>query len=215
VRSILMTLAAVTVVAQPVRAERFDISPEAGDSHVVFESKAPMETFEGRTNRVSGSIDPAADAEGVIALRVAVDMASLDTGISLRDRHMRENHLHTDEHPEATFDGATVIEGDAAALSGDGDHDVTLEGDFTLHGVTRTIQVPVRISRTSVDGEPRIHLTCEFQVTLPDYEIPRPRMLMLKLNETQKIHVDLWAAPAASDGAAGIESAGTESANSE
>ena len=55
----------------------------------------------------------------------------------------------------------------------------------------------------------------EGRVTLPDYEIPRPRMLMLKLNETQKIHVDLWAAPAASDGAAGIESAGTESANSE
>jgi polyisoprenoid-binding protein YceI len=183
------------IAALPVRAERFVISPEAGDTEVVFESKAPLETFEGRTSQVSGSIDPVAGEDGAIALHVAVDMASLDTGIELRNRHMRENHLHTDEHPEATFDGAKIVEGDAAALAAEGDHDVTLEGDFTLHGVTRTLQVPARISRTSAGGDARIRLTCEFEVSLADYEIPRPRMLMLKLNEIQKIHVELWAAP--------------------
>jgi polyisoprenoid-binding protein YceI len=195
-RHILIILAAAATVALPARAERFDVSPEAGDTRVVFESKAPMETFQGRTDRVSGTIDLEGGGEGAIAIRVAVDMASLDTGIALRNRHMCENHLHTDEHPQAVFEGAKIVEGDAAALAAGGDHDVTLEGDFTLHGVTRTIRVPARISRTSAGGAPRIRLDAEFEVTLADYGIPRPRMLMLKLNETQKVTVELWAAPA-------------------
>jgi polyisoprenoid-binding protein YceI len=196
-RDFLIILAA-TSVALPARAEPFVISPEAGDTHVVFESKAPMETFQGRTAQVRGTIDLEAGGEGAIALDVVVDMASLDTGIALRNRHMCENHLHTDEHPEASFQGAKVVEGDPAALASPGDHEVTLEGEFTLHGVTRTIRVPATLSRTSGGAEgPRIRLTSAFDVALADYEIPRPRMLLLKLNEVQKVRVELWAAPAA------------------
>lgn len=199
-RDFLIILAATASVALPARAERFDISPGAGDTHVVFESKAPMETFHGRTDGVRGTIDLEAGGDGAITLHVVVDMASLDTGIALRNRHMCENHLHTAEHPEATFEGAKVVEGDASALAGEGDHEVTLEGDFTLHGVTRTIRVPATISRTMGEGGPRIRLTSEFDVALADHEIPRPRMLMLKLNEVQKVRVELWAAPAAAPG---------------
>lgn len=193
-RNLLILLAVTTIVAAPARAARFDISPAAGESRIVFESKAPMESFEGKTGRVSGSIDLDTGEPDAIAIRVAVDMASLDTGIAMRNHHMCENHLHTDRFPEAVFEGAKVVDGDAASLGQGGDHDVTLEGDFTLHGVTRTIRVPARIAVQS-GSAPHLHLTSEFEVALADYEIPRPRMLMLKLNEVQKVRVDLWAAP--------------------
>jgi polyisoprenoid-binding protein YceI len=201
-RDFLIILAAACV-ALPARAEPLVISREAGDTHVVFESKAPMETFQGRTDQVRGTIDLGSGGDGAIALHVVVDMASLDTGIALRNRHMCENHLHTDEHPEAVFHGAKVVEGDAAALASPGDHAVTLEGDFTLHGVTRTIRVPATLARTAGEEGPRLRLTSEFEVALADYGIPRPRMLMLKLNEVQKVSVELWAAPAAAGAGSG------------
>lgn len=196
-RTVLLSLAVAAVAAAPARAERFEISSGAGETRVSFESKAPMESFEGKTDHVTGSIDLAPGGENEIAIRVAVDMASLDTGIEMRNHHMCENHLHTDRFPEAVFEGAKVVKGDTAALSRPGDHDVTLEGDLTLHGVTKTIQVPARISRLSGENGPRVRLTAQFDVALADYEIPRPRMLMLKLNDIQKVRVDLWAAPAA------------------
>ncbi|MBK9304990.1 MAG: YceI family protein [bacterium] len=38
-----------------------------------------------------------------------VDLAALDTGIGLRNRHMRENHLETDRFPQAVFRGARIL----------------------------------------------------------------------------------------------------------
>src|SRR4029450_12304928 len=35
------------------------------------------------------------------ALTVTADLASLQTGISLRDRHLKEEYLHVDRYPQA------------------------------------------------------------------------------------------------------------------
>src|SRR5690606_23312653 len=87
-------------------AARYEIVP--GDpNEVTFVSKAPLETFDGSTKQIRGriEIDPQALGDS-ITVEVSVDLASLDTGIELRNQHMRENHLHTEKHPEAVFRGA-------------------------------------------------------------------------------------------------------------
>ena len=83
-KQLIHVIAAVALLATPVAADDFRISPEHGEGSVVFESKAPMESFEGKTNQATGevSLDPASITE--LSLRVEVDMASLDTGIGLR-----------------------------------------------------------------------------------------------------------------------------------
>jgi hypothetical protein len=42
-----------------------------------------------------------------------------------------------------------------------------------------------------MEDDGRLKITARFDIALPDYEIDRPKFLMLKLNEVQKVTVDL------------------------
>lgn len=185
----------LVVVALPsvpfvVHAERFEIVPETDGTEVVFHSKATMESFEGSTRHVEGWIDvvPAALDSGV-TWNVSVDVATLDTGIGLRNRHMRENHLHTDEHPTATFAGEAAPPG---ALRVGTPLRLELEGDFTLHGVTVARSFPLEVE-LQPDGS--LSVLTEFEVSLAAHEIPRPKFLILKLADEQRVEVRIHARP--------------------
>ncbi len=172
---------------------------EPGDyQNVTFHSKAPLESFEGVTNQIFGSIQVNLDSLAGASAVIKVDMQALDTGINLRNKHMRDNHLHTADYPFAEFslkriEGAgNLKEGEAVEFNG--------IGDFTLHGVTREISVPLRV-KFLTDGRDTpletagnaLHIKGEFQVKLSDYEVPRPKFLVMKLNEVQRVTIELWA----------------------
>lgn len=185
-------LGSLLALPAPARAavEAFDVAAGDDGSLVTFTSKAPMETFQGRTRDVGGTV-VLARGEGADTVRVAavVAMATLDTGIALRNRHMRENHLETDRFPEGRFEGVAVLPGDAAA---GGTHDLMLRGMLTLHGVAREVEVAGALAR---DGA-GIRLTASFPVALADHGISRPGFLAMKLGEVQRVEVLLVARPA-------------------
>lgn len=185
------------IAAGGALAESFVI--RAGEpNRVSFLSKAPMETVEGSTSTVSGSVEvDLADLAAGVDVAVKVDLASIDTGIKLRNRHMCENHLETDEYPEATFVASAIETSPGATLEAGGSAEFSLKGDFTLHGVTREIEVPVAASLNAA-GE--LHVTAEFKVKLSDYEIKRPKFLVLKLDEVQNVRIDLVAVRGGTNG---------------
>jgi len=169
----------------------FQILPGAKGNQISFVSKAPLETVEGKTDRVTGSVavDPADLAAGC-HVEVRVDLASLDTGIGKRNQHMRENHLETDRFPEAVFLADSLSEA-PAALAPDTPAAFTLIGDFSLHGVTKQIAVPVTVV-LSADGR-ALAVSAAFAVKLADYSIARPQFLVMKLDELQRVNVALTA----------------------
>lgn len=187
-------LAAASLAATPAAAEEFTVRGGKGASLVRFISKAAMESFEGKTNAVSGTVvlDPAALGDS-LTIAIAVDMAKLDTGISLRNRHMRENHLHTERFPTATFSGARIAKGSGPLEKG-ATRRVDLAGKLTIHGVARDVTVPVDLTW---DGANELKIAAEFSVALADHEIPRPKFLLLRLGEVQKVVIALVASRSA------------------
>jgi len=179
--------------ALPALADEFVIRPGQDKNLVVFQSRATLETFEGKTRQVSGSLslDPANLGDS-ITVHLEVDLASLDTGIPLRNKHMRENHLDTSKYPKAVFDGARILEASSRALEPTKALKVRIAGRFDLHGVSREIEVPVEVVRAA-DGTLRV--TTRFDVALADYRIDRPGFLMLKLEEIQHVTVQVTAHP--------------------
>jgi len=155
---------------------------------VVFVSKAATETFEGKTDKISGRIvlDPVSALDSVV-VQLEVDLASLDTGIGKRNQHMRDNHLQTDQYPKATFVGAIVLEPKGATLEAGKAVAFECEGDFTLHGVTKRLRATVEV--TLLD-ERTLAFKTSFQVPLADYRIDRPKFLFLKLGEVQDVNVE-------------------------
>jgi polyisoprenoid-binding protein YceI len=185
----LLALLVAAFAATPVAAASFAIA--AGEpNRVVFESKAPTETFTGKTRGISGTVnlDPAA-LGATMEVRVEVDMASFDTGIGLRNKHMTENHLHTDKYPKAVFTGGTLSDLSATALAEGQPVTGKITGHLELHGVTKPLVADITLARVT-DG---VHVVAKFPVTLADFAIPRPQMLVMKLGETQKVTVDVVA----------------------
>jgi polyisoprenoid-binding protein YceI len=125
--------------AQPLR---FRIQPEA--SEITFRATSRLMNADGRFSRFSGDVvvDPAALTSARISL--TIDAASLDTGIEMRDKHLRSSDFfEVERFPTVTFQSVRV---EAAGRR------ATVVGRLTLHGVTREIAVPidVQISTTAL-----------------------------------------------------------------
>jgi polyisoprenoid-binding protein YceI len=181
------------VPAPAALAAEFVVRP-GGGSKVVFVSRASIESFEGKTDRVEGrlTIDPAAIGDSLTA-HLEVDLASLDTGIAKRNQHMRENHLETAKYPKAVFDGAVVHGPSGAKLELGKPVTFDVEGTFTLHGVSRRLRISIEATyKPGASGPAGAALAfhTEFPVTLADYNISRPQFLFLKLAETQIVRVN-------------------------
>jgi polyisoprenoid-binding protein YceI len=166
---------------------------------VKFTSKAPLETVVGATGEVKGFVSVnAKDITDSPQAIFEVDLASLKTGIGLRDRHMREQYLETDKFPAVVFELLEITDTDAKELKENADIKLTARGHFKLHGVTKEITVPITVGyyRESNDDGARfagelIRITAEFDVLLSDYEIKRPQFVILKLDDRQKVNIEL------------------------
>jgi polyisoprenoid-binding protein YceI len=182
---------AQTTIALTAWGVEFEIQSGAEGNSVVFASHAPMESFEGSTTEIAGRISVDADAiEGPVQAHVVVELKNLKTGKKLRDKHMHENHLETDEFPRVSFTATELVGATARELSVGRSVSFRIRGTFDLHGVQRTIEAPVEA--TLVDAE-HLHVVARFPVLLSDYQIERPKFLFMKLGEEQQITVDFVA----------------------
>jgi polyisoprenoid-binding protein YceI len=155
---------------------------------VEFHAEDTYDAFDGKTKNVTGTI--VADAAKATASKVdvSIDLASLDTGISLRNSEMRNRYLQTARFPNATFKSASVAGPDA--IPPNQPVDLKISGDFTLHGVTKRMTLPVRVVLLS-DG--RIHATSQFNVHMPDFDIHVPKNILVTVDDMIPVRLDLWA----------------------
>lgn len=194
VSAVLAALALLAAAPTGVQAARYAVAP-GGDTEIVFTSKAPLESFDGRTNQVSGWIefDPA-DLTAAPEFVIAVDLASFDTGNRKRNGHMRDNHLETDTYPQAWLRGGTVLAATPAVLGPGGAATVRLRGELDLHGVVQPLECEVRLVH-GVDGA--LVVEASFPVSLAAHAIERPQFLVMKLADEQRVRVNLVARPEA------------------
>src|SRR5690606_2700993 len=112
------------------------------------------ETMLTRTNKVTGTIRLQEDDifENPEA-RFELDLTSLDTGIDLRNEHMRsEQWLDTAKYPKATFTLTKISMRPRIKYSITRNQTVKVKGEGALnfHGVTKTI--PVEMEVRPIDG---------------------------------------------------------------
>lgn len=135
------------------------------------ESVTDLETFTGRTDKLTGWItfDPVRRTGSGTVL---VDLASLDTGIPLRNDHMRDKGwLDTKRFPEAKFEVTEV-----RAQKGE---NYRVTGNFTLRGVSRKITTNATVkhlkeSKTTQNAGFKgdvLQVKSSFKIRLSDYGI--------------------------------------------
>jgi polyisoprenoid-binding protein YceI len=127
----------------------------------------------GRTDQVTGSItvETSGTATTLTAASLSVDMTTLASDKTMRDNRLRRQGLETDAFPTATFRLTAPVEVPAAALTGI-PSDITLTGDLTVHGVTKSVQIPAQAQL--VDGT--IQVAGSLTFPLSDYAIVAPNI---------------------------------------
>jgi polyisoprenoid-binding protein YceI len=186
----LIAIAALAVApALFAESKTYVVKPHA-NSVAEFHAEDTYDKFDGKTNEVSGTIvaDPAKPAASTV--EISIDMGSLDTGVGLRNKEMKELYLQTPKFPTATFKSVSVA-GPASIAPGQ-PAEVSVTGDFTLHGATKRMTFPVRVVLVP-DG--RIHATTDFNVKMPDFGIKVPHNILVTVEDMVPVRLDVWAAP--------------------
>lgn len=127
---------------------KFVVDDPGGRNTVEFKSKAPIENIVGLTNQVTGNFtfDPE-DLRKNASGRIQVDLRTLNTGIALRDEHMRsEKYLDTDKFPLAVFEFDSPVETGILNLKPGETLSISLKGKFELHGITKDIVIQGDVS---------------------------------------------------------------------
>jgi polyisoprenoid-binding protein YceI len=127
----------------------------------------------GRTSDVTGSITLVAAGDGaqLTGGSIEVDTTTIESDEGRRDNRLRSEGLETDAFPSATFAITAPVEIPASALAGEA-ADVTLVGDLTLHGVTRSVEIPAQARLA--DGQ--IQVAGSITFPLADYDITAPNI---------------------------------------
>ncbi|PKL80059.1 MAG: hypothetical protein CVV25_05630 [Ignavibacteriae bacterium HGW-Ignavibacteriae-4] len=151
---------------------------------VKFISDAPVEDFEGITSSIDGYM---LGEEGSLVgteLYFEVDLNTIDTDNGLRDRHMRENYLHTDKYPLTTFDGK-ILE---SKKIDDKHYEVKAKGNFKVHGVSKekVIEADIYVYDNIY------HVKSQFVVTLTDHKIEVPSIMLVKIDPDMDLRLDFF-----------------------
>ena len=133
----------------------------------------PTAGFHGRGPggfAVDGKTDQLRIDDDGTTLKITVPLATLQTGIGLRDKHMREKYLQVDKYPDAVLELAWS----SVKLPGDGQTgEGTAPGKMTIHGKTKDVQAKYRIVRTGNQYQ----VTGNVPLNLKDYDIDVPSYL--------------------------------------
>jgi len=155
---------------------------------VRFISDAPVEDFDGTTARIDGYVyftgpflEAGADLKSS-EFYFEVDLNDLDTGIGLRNRHMRENYLETDQFPFAHFAGKLT----EVRRTADSSFEVRMAGQMVIHGIRRDWETSAQV--TVIDGGYRVQTA--FDEALPDFKIKIPKLMFLKISEIVRLELD-------------------------
>ena len=145
---------------------------------VTFLSIAPLNEFDGKSNALNGLVNLDSNI-----LDFFVDLNTLKTGIGLRDSHMRESYLETDQFPFAEFTGKIVqipilVIGEKIP--------VKAFGTFKIHGEKKEITV---VGTLVKQQNGKITLDATFTIALSDYKIPLPSLVFYELAQEQKVTI--------------------------
>lgn len=106
------------------------------------------------------------------------DLSTLDTGIALRNEHMKDKYLEVGKHPTATirFKDASAKEGSKQ----------TIPAEMELHGVKK----PVTLEATlKPEGDKKV-ATASFKFKLTDYQIEIPTHLGITIADEVSVTIE-------------------------
>jgi polyisoprenoid-binding protein YceI len=180
--------AGVAALSISLAASRAFIVPTEAkfDAQKVFtiESETDVENFTGRTNKISGTVqfDPEAKTGSA---NLVIDGASIDTGVPLRNEHMRSaDWFNFDKNPEVKFV--------TTSIRNTGGDKYRVVGNLTLNGITKSLTSNATVRFTKANDVTKgigyagdvVAIVAKFKVNITDFGAKHPAITAGRVNKT-------------------------------
>jgi len=157
-----------------------------------------ISTVRGRFTKFNGAGET--DASGkIVKASFTIDAASIDTNQEQRDAHLRSaDFFDTEQFPTIGFESTNITQAGS---------DLTISGNFTMHGVTKALTLTGETSPVVKDpwGMTRTALTLEGKLNRKEWGLTWNQALEfggLMVSEEVKLSIELEAVGAAESQAA-------------
>jgi hypothetical protein len=150
-----------------------------------FYSHTPMEDIKADNNQVAGVLDI---STGDLVLQALIKSFHFDK--ALMEEHFNENYMESDKFPKSIFKG-NISNLPAVSFSKNGTYEVTVEGELTIHDVTKKISTPGTLE--VVTGG--INTYAKFKVVPEDYKINIPGVVREKISNNLEVTVTMKFTP--------------------
>ncbi|HAD31571.1 MULTISPECIES: YceI family protein [unclassified Methylophaga] len=162
----IFALAMSTVFTLPAHAADYVIDTQKAHAFIDFRIQhLGFSWMSGRFNDFEGTFSYDSENPEASKIDVKIDVASVDTNFAERDKHLREQFLETAQYPDARFTSTSFEQLEDGTL--------LMKGDFTLHGVTKPMTIPVEKVGEGDDpwGGYRVGFYGETSFIIEDYDI--------------------------------------------
>lgn len=173
----LLILAALVITCAASMAQKY----MSKTGYIAFLSDNPLERMEGKNNQVATILDA---TSGVIAFDVIIKSFKFDQ--ALLEEHFNENYMESAKFPKSTFKGK-ITNLSTINFKKDGTYPADIEGDLTIHGVTKHIKEKGTLA---VAGE-KIVAKSNFGVKNEDYNITIPAVVKDKFAKVMQVTVNI------------------------
>jgi polyisoprenoid-binding protein YceI len=149
----------------------------SGASAVEFHASGPMGL---KINGKSSVVQVDSDDKNVT---ITVPLSNLDTGMSLRNTHMKDKYLETSKYPNAVL----VVPKTSAGYPNGGSGNAS--GNMTLHGVTKPVTFHYDVKKGT--GEYAVSGTVHLNMT--DFKIEEPSFAGAKVKPDVDVDISFHA----------------------
>lgn len=180
--SALLLVTSLNVHAQAGQSWVLDLNK--GEGKVAFDAvgKPKMLKIHGEGTKPTGQMTV---ENGKVSGQASFDLNTLDTGIDLRNKHMKEKYLETAKHPKATFE-LVEIKLPNPLPKGDFQQDAPFKGKLTVKGVTKEVSGMAKLSKEG----PKLTGKVEFGTTVKSYNIDLPSFAGITMADEVNVVVE-------------------------
>lgn len=153
----------------------------ARNGNIQFFSATPIEDIKAVNKKVYSSLNT---KDGVLQFLVMIDQFQFKR--AAMQRHFNdEDYMHSEKYPRSEFKG-TITNISAIDFSNNGTYTANVEGQLSMHGVTRT----VKMNTSLIVNNGKITGTAKFPVRLEEYNIRVPKIVIKKIAEEVEVTVN-------------------------
>lgn len=120
---------------------------------------------------------------GKLSGKLSFALESLDTGIKMRNNHMKTKYLEISKYPEAALELTSVTLPSPLPTGDFAEVKLPFKGNLTLHGITKPVEGTSNCSRKADE----ISAAAEFWISVTDYQIPVPSFAEITMAEKVQV----------------------------